>query len=400
MKRTITLLSFLFLFLAGAPVAMLAGTPVTLTYYYSPHCKHCLKIKSTVIPVLQQKYKDRIHLVQKDISDTKTLAEFTALCKEYHVDAFVPALYAVVSPDEKYLFIGTDNIENNIFTLLDSISGPAPATASPPAREPLKVPSAASAEERLVHTFQGFSLLTILGAGLIDGINPCAFAVIILFISFLSVYGYERRQMVVIGFFYIGAVFITYLCIGMGLFNFLYSLRFFYYVIKAFYTGLIALCFFLGGLSVHDFLLVRRKGRPEQMALQLPAAVKKRIQFLFAQEYRRKTGKHVLRVAVGALTIGIAVSLLEAVCTGQVYVPVIAFILKVPELRIKALWYLLLYNGMFILPLVVIFILALIGIGSSKMNNFLKSHLGMMKILSAILFFVLGLFLLLTEFVS
>lgn len=399
-KRIPALLSLVFLLSVYTQSTDAASSAVALTFYHSPHCKHCLKVKSTIIPMLQAKYKDRIRLIQKDISDTKNLAEFMALCKEYHVDAFVPALYVEAARDEKYVFIGTDNIENNIFTLLDSFSTDAPSTSSPPSHGSVKSSSSASAKERLVHTFRSFSLLTILGAGLIDGINPCAFAVIILFISFLSVYGYERRQMVLIGSFYIFAVFVTYLCIGMGLFNFLYSVRLFYYVIKAFYIGLIAFCFFLGGLSVHDFLLIRRRGHSEQMALQLPAAVKKRIQFLFAQEYRRKTGKHIFRVAAGALTVGILVSLLEAVCTGQVYVPVIAFILKVPELRIKAFWYLLLYNSMFILPLVVIFILALIGIGSVRMNHFLKSNLGMMKILLAILFFVLGIFLLFTEFFS
>ncbi len=398
MKKTASLLGLLLVFLIYAHTGGAEPSAVTLTYYYSPHCRHCLKIKSTVIPALQKKYKDRIRLIQKDTSDVKTLGELDALCRQYHVDAFVPALYVALSPEEKYLLIGTDNIENNVFALLDTSLGETVSGSRTPVPDvPAVIPPPAP-EEHLIRTFKDFSFLTIVGAGLLDGINPCAFAVIILFISFLSVYGYERRQMVLIGSFYIFAVFITYLCIGLGIFNFLYSLRFFYYLIKAFYIGLIALCFFLGILSLRDFFTVRRRGAPEEMALQLPAAVKKRIQFIFAQEYRQKTGKNMFRLAGGAFTVGIVVSLLEAVCTGQIYVPVIAFILKVPELRTKALGYLLLYNSMFILPLIVIFILALIGVASSKMNNFLKSHLGMMKVLLAVLFFVLGIFILLTEF--
>jgi cytochrome c biogenesis protein CcdA len=87
------------------------------------------------------------------------------------------------------------------------------------------------------------------------------------------------------------------------------------------------------------------------------------------------------------------VSLLEAVCTGQVYLPTISFVLKSTTLKLEALGYLLLYNFMFIAPLVVIFVLALLGTSSQQFSGFLKKHLGLIKILMVILFFGLGVYL-------
>jgi cytochrome c biogenesis protein CcdA len=76
-----------------------------------------------------------------------------------------------------------------------------------------------------------------------------------------------------------------------------------------------------------------------------------------------------------------------------VYLPTIAFVLKASPLKLQALGYLLLYNIMFIVPLIVIFVLALMGTTSSQFSAFLKKHLGLIKIFMAVLFFSLGIFL-------
>ena len=99
------------------------------------------------------------------------------------------------------------------------------------------------------------------------------------------------------------------------------------------------------------------------------------------------------RLLLAALAVGFIVSLLEAVCTGQVYVPTVVLIMQDPALRLKATAYLLLYNLMFVMPLVAVFILALAGCESKAFNDFLKKHLGLTKILLCLVF--LGLFILL-----
>ncbi|MBU1134146.1 MAG: hypothetical protein KJ569_04440, partial [Candidatus Omnitrophica bacterium] len=127
---------------------------------------------------------------------------------------------------------------------------------------------------------------------------------------------------------------------------------------------------------------------------QLPKFMKKRINLIIGSKLRERGERGVIGLSATAFVVGFLVSLLEAVCTGQVYLPTIVFILKNESLRLKAVTYLFLYNFMFILPLVVIFLLSLLGFNSQKFNRFLKQNLGIIKIIMAVVFFLLGAFIL------
>ncbi|MGD2207537.1 MAG: hypothetical protein PVH17_12250, partial [Anaerolineae bacterium] len=50
------------------------------------------------------------------------------------------------------------------------------------------------AEESLVDRFRSFGVLTVLGAGLVDGLNPCAFATLVFFVSYLAFTGRRGRD--------------------------------------------------------------------------------------------------------------------------------------------------------------------------------------------------------------
>ena len=64
--------------------------------------------------------------------------------------------------------------------------------------------------------------------------------------------------------------------------------------------------------------------------------------------------------------------------------------------RPRPLAYLILYNVMFILPLVVIFILAYFGLQSSALVRFAQRHTGTTKLLLTVVFIGLGVLLLAT----
>jgi glutaredoxin len=50
------------------------------------------------------------------------------------------------------------------------------------------------AEESIIARFKSLGVLTVLSAGLIDGLNPCAFATMIFFISYLTLVGRKKSQ--------------------------------------------------------------------------------------------------------------------------------------------------------------------------------------------------------------
>ncbi|MDD5429330.1 MAG: hypothetical protein PHE97_01260, partial [Candidatus Omnitrophica bacterium] len=242
----------------------------------------------------------------------------------------------------------------------------------------------------LASIFRKLSLFTIMGSGLADGINPCAFAVIVFFISFLAVYGYRRKEIVYVGSFYCLAVFLTYLLIGLGLFKFLYAASNIHFFIKGFYYFVAFFCFVMGLAALYDYFRFQKTKDSREAILQLPGFLKKRINFVIGSRLRHREGRSVVSLIFTSFIVGVLVSLLEAVCTGQVYVPTIVFILKDTSLRLKAWVYLILYNLMFILPLVFIFLLSLAGVKSIVFNRFLKKHLGIIKLIMALVFFALG----------
>lgn len=366
------LLSFSFL-----SYAEISKSSLEVILFFSPSCKHCLLLKKEFLPELKEKYKDKVRVVLLNVKKEENLKLLFSLAKKYNKRPAVPAVFFADK-----LLIGRRTIEQKLPPLIDNFVKWRQKYLF------IKPVLTKSVEEE----FKGFSFLSIILAGLVDGVNPCAFTVVIFFVSFLSFYGYRLRPLVIIGSFYILAVFITYFLIGIGIFKFLYQLDTFYILMKIFYYSMGAFCFVLGFLSLYDYFRYRKTRDASRSILQLPRSIKRLINKVIGDEFRGKSQfkKGFFALVLGALTVGFLVSILEALCTGQVYLPVISLVLKSPHLRLKALFYLLLYNLMFIIPLVIVFVLTLSGISSTQFSRFLKTRFGLIRILMAVLFFIFG----------
>jgi hypothetical protein len=143
------------------------------------------------------------------------------------------------------------------------------------------------------------------------------------------------------------------------------------------------LCLVLAAVSFFDYLKARR-GEIGDMALNLPHRLRMRINATI-----RRTRKSQTFVATAFVT-GVVVSFLELACTGQVYLPTIIFVMSVPELQSQATLFLLLYNLLFVAPLVVVFVLAYYGTGAKQLSNFLQRRASTVKLGMTFLFLGLG----------
>jgi cytochrome c biogenesis protein CcdA len=123
------------------------------------------------------------------------------------------------------------------------------------------------------------------------------------------------------------------------------------------------------------------------MLLKLPAPLRKRINATI------RKGRSSTNYIIGAFVAGILISFLELACTGQVYLPTIIFVSSIPELRLRAILYLIIYNLLFILPLVVIFILVYFGTTSKDLTQFLQKNASWVKLGMSIVFVALGVWL-------
>ena len=357
-----------------------------LIIFHSLTCHSCIKIKKEIMPQIEAKFKDKIVIEYRDIADIENYKLMLSLQERHGIKLSndLPVFYC----EGKFLN-GEKNIKDNWEGFINR------SLLIKPTQNYLKLLSV-----DLVSRFKTFKFFTIVGVGLVDGVNPCAFTVIVFFISFLALQGYVKKELATISLCFIFAVFTTYILIGLGALSFLYRIRQFWLIAKAINFSIGAFSIILGIFALHDFFKFKKTGKTEGLALQLPNAIKNQIHKVVGLHYRinknvegAKPRKRLLGLVMSALITGFLVSILEAVCTGQTYLPTITFILKTTPLKLQALGYLLLYNFMFIVPLLIIFILALIGVTSEQFSEFLKKHLLAIKILMAILFFALGIFL-------
>ncbi|PIQ87697.1 MAG: hypothetical protein COV73_02775 [Candidatus Omnitrophica bacterium CG11_big_fil_rev_8_21_14_0_20_43_6] len=374
----------LFLLLPAKIMAEDNFKPAKLVIFYSPSCHRCTEAKREVMPQIEAEFKNKINFEYRDISQIENYKLLLGLLQS---DSSAPKFQVP-------LFYLGGNFLTAEAPLQDNLRGFISTG--------LKRSSVLGFNSvDLVAYFKTFVPAAVVFAGLGDGINPCAFTVIIFFISFLALQGYRKREIALIGLAFILAVFLTYLGIGLGIFNFLYRFAGFWIVTYLLNILIGILSILLGIFAIYDLIEFKRSGSTEGLILQLPKPIKQRIHKIVGFFYRRSSQEkeQELKPALGrlvfsALATGFLVSLLEAVCTGQVYLPTISFVLKSTTLKLEALGYLLLYNIMFIAPLVVVFILAFLGTSSQQFSGFLKRHLGVIKILMAILFFGLGIYLL------
>ena len=246
-----------------------------------------------------------------------------------------------------------------------------------------------TAESEILNRFHGFGILTVAGAGLLDGINPCAFATIVFFISYMNLVGRGRKEMLMAGGAFALAVFGTYLLLGLGTLSFMNYINQFSGIAKCVYLLAATATFALAGLSLYDGVKAKQ-GKTKDILLQLPRALKQRIHKVI-REQTRTSG-----VIAGALVIGFVISALELVCTGQVYLPTLTFVAGIEGMRAHAFSFLLLYNIMFVVPLLVVFGCVYWGTTSMQLGGILQKNLVSVKVGMGILLFGLGIWLVLS----
>jgi cytochrome c biogenesis protein CcdA len=233
--------------------------------------------------------------------------------------------------------------------------------------------------------YENLGLLVVVLAGLLDGVNPCAFSVIIFFLSYLAYMGKERREIATIGVVFTLAVFLTYFAIGVFLSGLVTAADAWSGdVTRIIYGATAALAFVVAALSLRDGVRAQR-GEVHGMSLALPDSLRSRIRLTISRRAR-------MGLTIGAtLVLGAVVAFFEAPCTGQVYWPTIVFALEsLPQYFWGPVGWLLIYNLCFIIPLVAVFVAVMFGLTSERLTAVFRRHLATAKYAMAAFFFLLG----------
>ncbi len=360
------------------PVAAPAATELKLVFFTSAGCSSCAHVKD-LLAQLKQVF-GKLTVETHDIKKIKAMRYNEALCERFNVPEKDRLVAPAVFGGGGYL-IKTDITFANLGKLTtDSARKPKPEWDTVPEDELLE------AEETIGERFATIGMVVIFAAGLLDGINPCAFATIIFLLSYLQIARRKPREIAQIGMAFIAGVFLAYFVLGLGLVEVVTRfaiLQQFGHVVT-WIVAAMALCLMV--LSFRDGVLCLQ-GRLKDINLQLPGFLKERIHGVI------RTGARHTHFVVAAFVIGVIISFLELACTGQVYAPTILYMLKTGQERWSAVGYLAIYNLAFVAPLFIIFILAYQGMTNESLRGFLEKRAATVKFATAGLFLVLFLVL-------
>lgn len=216
------------------------------------------------------------------------------------------------------------------------------------------------------------SLGLVIVSAAIDSINPCAIGVLILMVSvILSNPKSKMRDLIITGGAYIFAIFITYLVAGLGLIYFFSTIPI--SIAEYISIGVGSLVILAGLFEMKDYFWYG-KG----FSLQIPGAAAKKIHELAAS---RKT-------IVGVMILGAFVAAVELPCTGAPYLAIITI------LRVNFNWIafalMVLYNLIFIAPLVFILGMVVGGAKVSDVKKWKEENKGFMRLMIGLLLIALG----------
>ncbi len=348
---------------------------VQMVYFFDAKSRACERVKYE-LSFLEKKYFN-FSVSRYDITSIENKELNEAFCEFYNV----PESKRLTTP---MLFIGEDYLTSEDLqkvNLREVLYKYKDKGAKVPWAEIFEIKDKAG--KKIKERFEKVGIFTILSAGLIDGINPCAFATIIFLIAFLSAIGKKNKETLLIGITYSAVVFLMYFFIGLGLIKVIGVLRITNIIEKIILAIIALLSISFGVLSFYDYIKIK-KGKTGEAKLQLPRFIKKRIHAVI----REKMGMRNLFIA--AIVSGFFISLSEFICTGQIYLPTLMFVSNVPSLRIRALFYLFLYNIAFVFPLIVVFFSTYKGMRSSVLNKFWSKKVEFVKLISGIFFVFLG----------
>jgi cytochrome c biogenesis protein CcdA len=218
------------------------------------------------------------------------------------------------------------------------------------------------------------TLPAVIGAAIVDAINPCAFAVLILLTTTVLATG-KKKKALHSGLAFTGAIYIAYFLMGLGLFSAIQAAG----LTRTFYIIVTVLAFIVGLLNIKDYFWYG-KG----FLMEVPIS------------WRPKMKKLIAKVtsAPGAFVIGILVSFFLLPCTSGPYIVILGLLAK-EATRFTGILYLLLYNLIFILPMLIITYVVYKGISTTeKLERIRKSKLRILHLIAGLIILAIGIVML------
>ncbi len=210
----------------------------------------------------------------------------------------------------------------------------------------------------------------VIGAALVDAINPCAFAVLIILMTTILAKS-SKKQALWAGLAFTISIYISYFLMGLGIFSAIQAAG----ITHIFYIIVSILAIFVGLFNIKDYFWYGK---------------------FFVMEVPLSWRPHLKKIIegvtspIGAFAIGFLVSLFLLPCTSGPYIVILGLLANATT-KLIGIMYLLLYNLIFISPMIVITLCVYFGLASAtKLEKERQKKLRVLHLIAGIIMLLLG----------
>jgi len=346
----------------------LGNSNVTITFilFYNRNCHDCQRVLE-FLPGFLNEHPDT-KVISYDIADDPVYRDLFQQYNERYGRPFSPVPAVFVGQQE---LVGYEEITTGLEAGIAAAR--ANGTVFPLTSLPTTVPSVGQTTPITNESTPTLTLPLIISAALVDGINPCAFAVLIfLLVTLLALE--SRRKVLAAGAAYTIAVFVFYFLTGLGIFTVVQVTGF--STVFSLVASVIAL--------IAGIIMLRDALGTHKAILAIPESRKTMI-----DTYIQKSS------VPAAFILGILVGMFELPCTGGIYLAILSLLSRDSTLA-EGIPYLLLYNVIFIIPLIIIIAIVFWGIPPERLATFRESNRRLIRFGMAIVMIVIAVYLLFT----
>ncbi len=235
----------------------------------------------------------------------------------------------------------------------------------------------------------GIQIVYLMLLGLLDGINPCAIAMLIIFISLLG-FSKEKKVLLKVSITFMSAIFISYFLFGTILFRFLSVFAHLGFLVTVVPYVILGISVVLFLLNFYDYL-VTRKQQYDKVKNQLPKGIQ-RFNRNLMKKFTDAMEKDSIYMYVITFVLGLIISVTEFLCTGQAYLTAILHLIHFSDHVMRGILLLFMYNILFILPLIIITVIAVKTKSVMGVTVFMREKLHIVKLINAIVFLAIGIY--------
>lgn len=315
----------LLLLLAG--VATAQSGEFRIIDYYGDGCPHCARLSEVIDKSVSTTFSDyNIEVEKKEVYfDSVNRQELLNLFIRFEMDPSVRVPVTLV--DNRSLIVGEvsqERFEEIILEHLEneSIAGVYTELSFTPVENGVGQSTAAQ-----------LTLAVLIGAAIVDSINPCTITVMVLLLGVILMSGGKQR-MLMAAVTFISVIFIAYLLMGLGILTAITSSG----LTNAFYYVITAAAFLLAVMEFNAYF----RYKPGFLSVEMP---------MFLRPYVKKVMKGATSIP-GVAFAALLCSLFLLPCSSGPYLMVLSMLAT--SVTVQALLYLIVYNLVFIIPMAII----------------------------------------------